>query len=249
MHKLKVIIKGETINLCQPTKKFAGGDIWYNWLNDPAITNNLDKKYSKFKNTKKKQVKYFVNLKKENRKIFIISTKNHIYKGLVSLSKINNLKKTCDISLITDTKIEPLLAPYAGLEAMALMSNYAFSKLKLKRVDCAFTLIQKSWQQRTEILGYKHIFRSRYKPKKYSLSEWSLSMEDFEINDLRKAYYYTSLCFKDFKALLKKRGKLWDNLNLMKKRISKLPEKSFIDISNKFFEKDKKNYYDRIFKL
>ena len=29
MHKLKVIIKGETINLCQPTKKFAVGDIWY----------------------------------------------------------------------------------------------------------------------------------------------------------------------------------------------------------------------------
>ena len=57
--------------------------------------------------------------------------------------KIDNQDKSCDISLITDTKIEPLLAPYAGLEAMALMSDYAFSKLKLKRIDCAFTLVQK----------------------------------------------------------------------------------------------------------
>ena len=62
-----------------------------------------------------------------------ISTKNHIYKGVVSLSKIDNFNKSCDISLITDTKIEPLIAPYAGLEAMALMSNYAFSKLKTKK--------------------------------------------------------------------------------------------------------------------
>ncbi|MDB4192570.1 hypothetical protein N9599_00130 [Candidatus Pelagibacter sp.] len=248
MHKLKVIIKGETINLCQPTKIFAVGDIWYKWLNNPSMNRHLEKKYRSFRNTKEKQLEFFVNAKKNKRKIFIISTKNHVYKGVISVSKIDNINKTCDIALLTDTRIEPLLAPYAGLEAMALMSNYAFSKLKLKKIDCAFKLSQKAWQQRTELLGFKHIFRSRYKPKTYS-STWSLSMSDFEIDDLRKAYYYTSLCFKDFKVLLKKRGKLWDSLNLMKKRISKLPEKSFLDISNTFFEKDKKSYYDKIYKL
>ncbi len=248
MHKLKIIIKGETINLCQPTKKFAEGDIWYKWLNDPLINKNLEKGYRKLKNTKKKQLSFFMNLKKDKRKIFIISTKNHIYKGVVSLSKINNLKKTCDISLISDTKIEPLLAPYAGLESMALMSKYAFSNLKLKRIDCAFTIVQKSWQQRTELIGYKHIFRSRYRPKTGS-STWSLTMEDFKLSDHSKAYYYTSLSYEDFKDLEKKRGKIWDSLNLMKKRISKLPKKDFFDISNKFLDYDKKNYYSKINKL
>jgi hypothetical protein len=53
MQKLKIISKGEIINLCQPTKKFAGGDTWYKWLNDPFINNNLDKKYRKIKIQKK----------------------------------------------------------------------------------------------------------------------------------------------------------------------------------------------------
>ena len=251
MHKLKIIIKGETINLCQPTKKFAGGEIWYNWLNDPFINNNIDNKYRKIKNTKKKQIAFFINQKKDQRKVFIISTKNHVYKGVVSLSKINKSSKSCDISLITDTKIEPLLSPFAGLEAMALMSNYAFSKLKLKRIDCAFTLIQKSWQQRTELLGYKHFFRSKFRATTYS-PDWCSnikSMADLEIKDLKSAYYYTSLSYKDFKHINKKRGKLWDSMKLMKKRISKLPNETFIDIFNNFLTEDKSSYYNKIFRL
>ena len=89
MHKLKIISKGEIINLCQPTMKFAGGDTWYKWLNDPFINKNLDNKYRKIKNTKKKQIAFFINQKKDQRKVFIISTKNHVYKGVISLSKIN----------------------------------------------------------------------------------------------------------------------------------------------------------------
>ena len=56
MEKLKIIIRGETINLCQPTKKFAGGDIWYKWLNNPDMNRHLEKKYRSFRNTKEKQV-------------------------------------------------------------------------------------------------------------------------------------------------------------------------------------------------
>jgi len=54
MEKLKISFKGETINLCKPTKKFAGGDIWYKWVNNPTMNKHLDKKYRRVKNTKKK---------------------------------------------------------------------------------------------------------------------------------------------------------------------------------------------------
>ena len=60
MNKLKIVIKGETINLCRPTKEFAGGDIWYKWLNNPVINKQLEKKYRNSKNTKKKQVKNLI---------------------------------------------------------------------------------------------------------------------------------------------------------------------------------------------
>ena len=134
---------------------------------------------------------------------------------------------------------------------MALMSDYAFSKLKLKRIDCAFTLVQKSWQQRTELLGYRHFFRSKFRAKTYS-SLWYnniYSMADIEVKDLKNIFYYTSLNFKDFKTIIRTRGKLWDSLKKMRKRISKLPDKSFIDIFNNLFEYDKKIYYDEILKL
>ena len=64
MNKLKIVIKGETINLCRPTKEFAGGDTWYKWLNDPYINRNLDGKYKKIKNTKK-QIAFLI-IKKKN---------------------------------------------------------------------------------------------------------------------------------------------------------------------------------------
>lgn len=246
MTLLKIEVKGENINFCKPTKKFAGGNIWYKWLNDPAMNRHLDKKYLGGKNTKKKQIKFFVNHKKEKRKIFIISTKNHVYKGVASLSQINKKQKTCDIAVLTDTKIEPLLAPYVGLEAIALLSNYAFTKLKLKRINCSFKISQKRWFQRMELLGYKFYFRSTK-----NVQSFSSIMEDIKIdNEESNNYaYFSSLSYNDFKLLKKKRGKIWDNLSLMKKRISRLPKKPFWEIYEKFLDNIKKDYYNKIYKL
>ena len=136
MPKLKILIKGETINLCLPTLKFAKGDVWYNWLNKPIIIKNLSNQYRKLNNTKKKQEKFFL-ANKNKRELLVISTKNHIYKGIVSLSNINKNQRTCDIALISDPTIETDLAPYAGLEAIALITTYAFSKLKMKKINGA----------------------------------------------------------------------------------------------------------------
>ena len=55
--------------------------------------------------------------------------------------------------------------------------------------------------------------------------------------------------FDDFKLLKKKRGKLWDDINIMKSRISKLPKNSFLVNLNKFLSENKKNYYKKVFKL
>ncbi len=246
MEKLKIVLSGETINLCEPTLKFAGGNVWFKWINNPEMNRHLNKKYRKKKNTKKKQIRFFINHKKEKRKIFIISTKKHIYKGVVSLSKINKVEKSCDIALITDTKIEPLLAPYAGLEAIALMSNFAITKLKLKRIDCCFKIYQKNWLQRMELLGYKYYFRSKSNSKSFSSIMMDKKTGEKEI---KFANYFASLNFKDFQLFKRKRGKLWDNLELMKKRISRLPKKSFWDIYDKFLDNDKKRYYNKIYKI
>ena len=225
--KLKIILKGETVNLCKPSMNFAKGDIWYKWLNNPFITKNLSSDYKKFKNTPQKQLKYFLK-EKNKRTILIISTKNNIYKGVVSLSNYRKIYKSREIALITDAKIESNLAPFAGLEAIALMTQYAFEKIKIRQINGAGNINLKNWQQRMELFGYK--FQG--------------------LNKLKNNYDYKVSCkYQDYKMIKKIRGKFWDNLKMMKKRIKKLPKNSF---QKKYLElnlNEKEKYYNDIFKI
>ena len=233
MAKLKILIKGETINLCLPTLKFAKGDVWYNWLNKPIIIKNLSNQYRKLNNTKKKQEKFFL-ANKNGRELLVISTKNHIHKGIVSLSNINKNQRTCDIALISDPTIEPNIAPYAGLEAIALMTTYAFDKMNMKKINGAGNLNLKRWQQRMELFGYQfNFFEKNLEKIKYK----------------NKLNYIVSCNYEDYKYLKKKRGKLWDNLTKMKSRIEKLPKASFQDIYMNLINKKKIDYYKNICSL
>ena len=233
MPKLKILIKGETINLCLPTLKFARGDVWYKWLNKPIIIKNLKNHYRKLNNTKKKQEKFFLT-NKNKRVLFVVSTKNHIYKGIVSLSNIDKDQKTCDIALISDPTIEPYLAPYAGLEAIALMTSYAFDKMKIKKINGAGNLNLKRWQQRMELFGYQfNFFEKNLDKTKYK----------------NKLNYINSCNYEDYKFLKKKRGTLWDNLAKMTLRIEKLPQVSFQDMHMNLINQKKIKYYQNIFNL
>ena len=233
MAKLKILIKGETINLCLPTLKFAKGDVWYNWLNKPIIIKNLSNQYRKLNNTKKKQEKFFL-ANKNGRELLVISTKNHIHKGIVSLSNINKNQRTCDIALISDPTIEPNIAPYAGLEAIALMTTYAFDKMNMKKINGAGNLNLKRWQQRMELFGYQfNFFEKNLEKIKYK----------------NKLNYIVSCNYEDYKYLKKKRGKLWDNLTKMKSVIEKLPKASFQDIYMNLINKKKIDYYKNICSL
>ena len=222
MSQLKILTKGETVNLCLPTLRFAKGDIWYKWLNKPIMIKNLSSHYENLDNTKHKQERFFI-LNKNKRVMRVISTKNNIYKGIVSLSNIDQNRKTCEIAIISDPTIDPELAPFAGLEAIALLSEYAFHKMKMKEIIGAGNLNLKRWQQRMELLGYKFNF----------FKEDSSRSK----NDQNKLEYCISCSYDDYKFLKKKRGKLWDSLKKMKLRIYKLPKTSFQDIVKRIIYK------------
>lgn len=233
MNKLKIFGHGETINLCVPTLKFAKGNDWYKWLNKPLIIKNLSVDYKKLNNTKKKQEKFFLNNKKK-RLLLIISTKDNIYKGVVSLSNIDMERKTCEIAVVSDPSIEVSLAPYAGLEAIAIITTYAFEKMKMRRITGAGSLKLKRWQQRMELLGYKFNFFDNY----------------LERSKYKNKLNYTVSCdYEDFKFIKKKRGKLWDSLNKMIIRITRLPKESFQDIFERSINNKKNRYYQRVFNL
>ena len=68
---------------------------------------------------------------------------------------------------------------------------------------------------------------------------WQINKQDKKISQTLRV----------FSVIVKKRGKLWDDINMMKSRISKLPKNSFLDNLKKFLIENKKNYYNEIFKL
>jgi len=233
MRKLKILIKGETINLCIPTVEFARKSQWYNWLNDPNITRHLSINYKNFKNTKKKQEKFFTKEKKK-RLFLIISTKNNIYKGVVSLSNINKNKHTCGIALITDVNIEPELSAYAGLEAIARLTEYTFKTMNIKKICGAGLLKLGNWQQRMELFGYR---------------VESIKKNDYLNGKKLADFHQVSCAYVDYVAILKKRKKFWDSLKKMKKRLENLPKNSFRDKFINFLDKDGSRYYKKIFNL
>jgi hypothetical protein len=128
--------------------------------------------------------------------------------------------------------IEPDIAPYAALEAMALMTEYAFKKLKIKKINGQGNLEIKNWQQRIELLGYKLTLIKR--------NNFFLGKKDSD-------YFIVECNYADYKKITKRRKYLWDNLKKMKNRIKKLPKKSFVEILTKFEIRYKEEYYNKIF--
>lgn len=233
MKHLKIFIKGETIDLCKPTSDFALNSNWYSWFNDDYIIRNLSKNYKK-NNTPKKQLAFFKNEKK-NRLILILRTKEKIYKGVVSLSFINKKKKTCDIAVVTDVNIDPINSPYAPLEAIARITDYAFQKMKMKVIGGGAVFKLKNWQQRMELFGYK-------------LSYVKNNNNFLEEKTFDTHYVYCN--YQDYLKIKKKRnGLFWDSLKMVKTRIRKLPKISFRDRFVSFLIKNKEKYYKKIFNL
>lgn len=229
---LDVFISGETINLCIPTQKFALESNWYSWFNDSKINRFLEQ--GGFPNTPEKQEKFYLSQLNE-RIIFIISTKNGIYKGVVSLSALDMTKKSCDIAIVTDKKIEEQLSPYAALEAMALTTEHGFVKLGMQRISAGQHILLAKWQQRLELLGYK--LEGIHEGKFSKGQERSDSMS-------------IACNYNDYLLIKKNRGGVfWDGLELMKQRVRKLPTESYKDQLSNFYNTHRSNYYTKIFEL
>jgi RimJ/RimL family protein N-acetyltransferase len=232
MKKLEVFISGETIDLCTPTREFAQKSKWYTWFNNPEITRYLGER-GEYRNTPALQEKFFLSEPKK-RLILIITTKEKVYKGVVSLSFINYKKRTCDIAIVTDFLIEPQYSPYASLEAIARITQHGFDKMGMKRISGGAHINLRNWQQRMELFGYRieSVNRNSFIKGK----EVSNSMTISCLHD-------------DYLSIIKNRGKLWDNLRKMKKRIDKLPKKTFRDQLLNFFNSNGSKYYKKLFKL
>lgn len=230
MKKLDVFIPGETIDLCIPTVEFAKQSEWYSWFNKSSITRFLDQ--GLFPNTSDEQEAFFLSQGKD-RLIFIISNKTD-YLGVVSLSYIDLIKKSCDLAIVIDASIDKRQSPYIALEAIALITVHAFEVLGINRISAGQHKDLAGWGQRMGLLGYKieGIHKNKF-------------VKGREVSDA-----VTIACTYDiYKGIIENRGCLWDSKDQFKKRYKGLPKEDFTKKLEYFFETEGTQYYDDIFSL
>ena len=230
MMELDIFIPGETINLCIPTVEFANNSKWYSWFNDPAVTRYLEQ--GMFPNTHEEQVEFFRSCG-QDRLILIISNKKE-YIGTISLSHINLAKGMCDIAIVVDASIDRKMAPYISLEAIARMTEHAFSVMGINRIGAGQHVNLRGWQQRMELLGYKieGMHANRF-------------VKGHEIADT-----VTIACLnEDYQRIIGQRGCFWDSLGEMRARMKRLPKRSFSEAMAEYFNEERSSYYENIFSL
>jgi len=230
MKDLDVFIKGENINLCIPTEEFAKKSKWYSWFNNSNITKFLEQ--GLFPNTPEDQVEFFSSQKSV--RLMLIITYKKEYMGIISLSNINLIKKSCDVAIVMDATVDRKMSPYIALEAMARITEHAFSTMGINRIEAGQHVKLKGWQQRMELIGYK--LEGLHSNKFIKGREESNSVS-------------ISCLYDDFQSIVKHRGCLWDSMENMRIRFKKLPKKAFVEMLNDFYEKDRAIYYKKIFEL
>ena len=231
-HKLDIFIAGELVDLVVPTTEFAKNSNWYSWFNDKEITRFLEQ--GTFANTSEKQLQFFENISSD-RFLLVIADKNGRNIGVISLSFINHRKKCCDIALVVSKEGDKSLKSYISLEAMALMTSHAFDMLDMKRINAGQHIGLARWQSRLELIGYK--------------------LEGLHINKFKKGREISdsvtiSASSIDYSLLCEKRnGNLWDGYNEMQRRIKNFPERTYLNILQDLYNKERKEYYKNISNL
>lgn len=227
---LDVFISGEVVDLCIPTREFINAGMWHNWFNKAKVTRYLDQ--GVFPNTIEEQLHFFDLQKKQNRLTLIISNKKK-YLGVISLSSIDFNKKKCDIALVIDNAADFRMSPYLALESMSRVSEHAFIKMGMNRIEAGQHVDLVNWQQRMELLGYKleGVHKGKFVKGREIADTVSLSCS---------VDSYDNIC--------EQRSNLWDSLHNMKQRIKSLPK---LTSQDKFceFQKELEKYYSAIYKL
>lgn len=228
MKDLDIFIPGELVNLCIPTAEFARESKWYSWFNNSTVTKFLEQ--GGFPNTPDDQVDFFLSQKTSGRLMLIISNKKE-YMGIISLSKINLIKKSCDVAIVVDSSLDKRMGPFISLEAMSRMTEHAFNSIGVNRIEAGQHVKLNGWQQRMELLGYK--LEGMHSKKFVKGQETSNSVS-------------IACIYDDYKRIIAQRGCLWDSVGNMKLRLKQLPQKSFFDIMSKFFDNERHAYYERV---
>ena len=234
-HKFFSFIQGETIDLCVPNVDESVIEVWSQWFNNSETTRYLDQ--GVFPNSIDDQ-KAFLELtrRKKDRLLLLIRPKGaNYYAGVASLSFINFETRGCGIAHVIGKRVDDIDSLFYSLEAKCRLTEHAFEKLGMQRIESGQAVDLKEWQRIQTLFGYR--------------------VEGIKRNYFRKGQYVadcvvTSCIFEDYLRLKKKRGgNLWPGKNKLFKMIKKLPAESTYDRLEKWMSQEYQNIEELVLSL
>ena len=148
----KIFSKDKKIYLANLTPDYANSQ-YYNWLRDKEINRFLEIRHSP--PSKLKLRNYIKNVNKSKNEIllgiFLSKNKDHI--GNIKIGPINWKYKRAAIGLLLGDKT--IWRKGYGSSAIIILTNYAFKKIKLKRVSAGC--------YKSNIGSYKAFIKAGYK--------------------------------------------------------------------------------------
>lgn len=226
--KLDVFIKGELMDLCIPTPEYAKESDWYSWFNNPKTNRYLEQ--GMFPNTREDELAFYQS-EKSKRLLLAIIDKYGENIGVASLSFIDFSKRRADVALVLSEKDrEPLCA----LEAVARITEHAFTTMGLIRLQGGQHQNLKPWANLMELIGYRN--------EGIWVNGFVKGAERVNVNRI-------AINIEDYNFIVNKRGALWDSNDNMMKRVRKLPKKCYLDLLNDFYITTREQYYQDIFSI
>ena len=149
----RAFLVGKTVYLRPPDsqKDVLSGD-WFSWFNDKATTRYINQ--GAWPNTIEKQTAYVEALKHDRTRLVlcIVDRRTQRHRGVVSFSSIDLLNRRAQIAIVMGAKRYP---PEAPIEAMALMTQHAFDRLNLLKLNAGQCEELWKWINILELIGYR----------------------------------------------------------------------------------------------
>lgn len=146
-------LEGYTVYLRVPAAEDVSAGSWHTWYND--YKNTIFNSHGVFPITREQELEYLKNAQNSPSTLIlaVVSKKEDALIGNISLQNIDLLNRKADISLtIGEPKYRTRTT---GLEAMALMTTHAFSRLNLNRIQAQAHEGLARWVNMLKILGYQ----------------------------------------------------------------------------------------------
>lgn len=225
-------LKGELVDLISPVDDPNLLGIWASWFNNPDTTMFIAQ--GTLVNNRITQKKYLDSILNDPTRLTLLIKPKKINTviGVASLSLIDNINKECHFSMIIGKKLDTLDSVFFGMETKALLTEHAFEKLGMNRINSGQVIELLEWQRWQILFGFQIE---------------GILREKFVKGHAKHDLMISSCIYRDYKKIITQRGgKLWPGKKNIYKLLKSLPTKSLIHDLHEWLTHNQEKYFKSV---